>query len=67
MEQVEWTPTNDGEGYRAEHKGYRLVVKNDDGWWWWGIYEGDDLLDDGNAPDETSAMNRAVSNIDFVG
>lgn len=66
MQQVEWTPTKDGAGYHAEVDGYRLVVKNDDGWWWWGIYEGNELLQEGNSPDETSAMERAFSNVDFV-
>ena len=62
-DELEWTPTEDGRGSSAQLDGYRLIAKlDDDGWWWWGIYEGDDLLYDGNAPDEESAQQRAESN-----
>ena len=68
MSQLDYQPTQDGQGYYANHQGYRLVVKEDDdhdvtGDWWWGVYEGDTLMEEGPAGDEEEAKDEAERTI----
>ena len=68
MSQLDYQATKDGQGYYANHEGYRLVVKEDDdhdttGDWWWGVYEGDMLVEHGSAGDEEDAKDQAERTI----
>lgn len=62
MSQLDYEPTQDGQGYWTNYEGYRLVVKQDQDHhdvWWWGVYEGDSLIEKGSADDEEDAKEQA--------